>query len=191
MKLEGNKEDNVNDDSLKSIENDLLYDGIESKKEDKENIQNKSKDSEIVQNIKNNRLKESNIIYTSIIPNLLCKEVVKAIDDSKAEVMYICNIMTQPGETDGFTASQHVKALNEYLGDKKVSMIIANKGNISEEYLTRYLVAEQKDPVIIDDEELEKMNVKVITEDLISTEDGTLKHDSFKLGIVICSQLTL
>ncbi len=130
-------------------------------------------------------------LYTSIIPNLLCQKVKDAIDKSKADVMYICNMMTQPGETDGFTASQHIKALNEYLGNKKVSKIIVNKGNISEEVLNKYLVAEQKDPVIVDSEELENMGVKVVSEDLVTLEDGTIKHDALKLGLVIFSQLTL
>ncbi len=130
-------------------------------------------------------------LYTSIIPNLLCDEVKEAIDKSKAEVMYICNMMTQPGETDEYTASKHVQALNEYLGKKKVSKLIANNGKISEEILNKYLVAEQKDPVVIDTDELEKMNVRVILEDLVSLEDGTIKHDPLKLGLVIFSQLTL
>ena len=54
-------------------------------------------------------------LYTSLLPNLICDEIKQAIDESKAEVMYICNIMTQPGETDKFTASDHVNIVNNYL----------------------------------------------------------------------------
>ena len=55
-------------------------------------------------------------LFTSIIPNLICKEIVDQIDSSKAKLMYICNIMTQPGETEDFTVTDHVKMLNNYLG---------------------------------------------------------------------------
>lgn len=130
-------------------------------------------------------------LYTSIIPNLLCEEVVTAIDNSKAEIMYICNMMTQPGETDSFTVSQHITALNMYLGRKKVSKVIANNGSISETILNKYLVDEQKDPVRIDVDELEKMQVGLIQKDLVSTSDGMIKHDPLKLGLVIFSQLML
>lgn len=130
-------------------------------------------------------------LFTSIIPNLLCKEVVEAIDNSKAEVMYICNIMTQPGETDDFTASKHVKTLNNYLGNKKVSKIIANNGKISKDIIDKYLVAEQKDPVIIDREELEKIQVKVIEDEFVAIEEEKIRHNTTKLGFAIFSELTL
>ena len=55
-------------------------------------------------------------IFTSIIPNLICPEIINAIDESNASIMYTCNMMTQPGETDKFKASDHVKLLNRYLG---------------------------------------------------------------------------
>ena len=58
-------------------------------------------------------------LYTSLLPNLICKEIKKAIDESNAEVMYICNIMTQPGETDNYKASDHIKTVNSYLGKKR------------------------------------------------------------------------
>lgn len=67
-------------------------------------------------------------LYTSIIPNLLCKDVVKAIDNSNAKIIYVCNVVTQPGETDNFKASNHVKLLNKYLGKRKVDTLITNGG---------------------------------------------------------------
>jgi len=128
-------------------------------------------------------------LFTSIIPNLLCKEVIEAIDSNDAEIMYICNMMTQPGETDEFTASDHVKVLNEYLGTKKVSTIMANNGEINDEIIEKYLVAEQKDPVKIDKEELEKLNVKVIEDEFVSTESGKIRHNTNKLGLRIFAEL--
>ena len=98
-------------------------------------------------------------LYTSIIPNLICYDVKKAIDDSKAEVMYVSNIVTQPGETDGFKVSDHVKILNDYLGQKKVSVVIANSGSISKEIAEKYSTTEQKDPVLFDKKNLKNMNL--------------------------------
>jgi len=128
-------------------------------------------------------------LFTSIIPNLICDEVKNALDESKAEIMYVCNIMTQPGETDSFTVSDHIKTLNEYLKNKKVSIVIANNGEISKEMKEKYSTLEQKDPVIIDEENLEKMNVKTILDNLVSIDDGTLKHNATKLGFLIFSYL--
>ena len=84
-------------------------------------------------------------LYTSIIPNLICNEIKDAIDKSNAEVMYVCNIVTQPGETDNFKVSDHVNALNEYLGDKKVSVVVANSGAISKKMAEKYSNTEQKE----------------------------------------------
>ena len=66
-------------------------------------------------------------IYTSVIPNLICKEIRDAIDKSKGNLMYICNIVTQPGETDDFKASDHINLLNSYLGEKKIEVGVFNK----------------------------------------------------------------
>lgn len=128
-------------------------------------------------------------LFTSIIPNLLCEDVIKAIDNSKAEVMYICNLMTQPGETDEFTASDHIKALNNYLGNKKVSSIMVNNGKISDEIINKYLVSEQKDPVIIDKGELSKLGVKVVEDEFVLVQNEMIRHNSTKLGLQIFSNL--
>lgn len=128
-------------------------------------------------------------LFTSIIPNLLCEDVTKAIDNSKAEIMYICNLMTQPGETDEFTASDHIKALNDYLGNKKVSSIMVNNGKISEEIINKYLVSEQKDPVIIDNDELSKLGVKVVEDEFVLVQNEMIRHNSTKLGLQIFSNL--
>lgn len=128
-------------------------------------------------------------LFTSIIPNLICDEVKQALDESKAEIMYVCNMMTQPGETDNFTVSDHIKTLNEYLGNKKVSLVIANNGEVSKEMKEKYLTLEQKDPVIIDEENLNNMNVTTILDNLVNVDDGTLKHNTTKLGLQIFSYL--
>ena len=128
-------------------------------------------------------------LYTSILPNIICKEVKKALDKSTAPIMYLCNIVTQPGETDDFTVGDHVKLLNRYLDKKKVNVVIANNEKIEEEMAKKYESEEQKDPVLIDYEELEKIGVELIEEDLIDIDNNTLKHDSLILSSLIFSYL--
>ena len=129
-------------------------------------------------------------LYTSVLPNIICEEVKKAFNEAKAPIMYLSNIVTQPGETDGFTVGDHVKLLNRYLDEKKVDVVIASNTEISEEMAKKYETEEQKDPVLIDYEELEKIGVELIEDDLmIIDEDNTLKHDSLKLSSDIFSYL--
>lgn len=128
-------------------------------------------------------------LYTSILPNIICKDVKKALDKTTAPIMYLCNIVTQPGETDDFTVGDHVKLLNRYLNKKKVSVVIANNEKIEEEMAQKYESEEQKDPVLIDYEELKKIGVELIEEDLIDIDNNTLKHDSLILSSLIFSYL--
>ena len=120
-------------------------------------------------------------IYTSIIPNLLCKDVIKAIENSKAPIIYTCNLMTQPGETDGLSVSQHVKIINKYLGKRKVDVVVANNGKISEETKKRYETLEQKDEVVLDQENLK--DIKVIKNNYVTIEDEHLRHDAIALSV--------
>lgn len=129
-------------------------------------------------------------LYTSILPNIICKQVKQAFNKAKAPIMYLCNIVTQPGETDDFTVGDHVKLLNRYLDERKVDVVIANNTKISEEFARRYETQEQKDPVLIDYDELKNINVELIEDDLMIIDtDNTLKHDSLKLSSLIFSYL--
>ena len=129
-------------------------------------------------------------LYTSVLPNIMCKEVKQAFNNAKAPIMYLSNIVTQPGETDGFTVSDHIKLLDRYLDEKKVDVVIASNTKISEKMAKKYETEEQKDPVLIDYEELEKIGVELIEDDLmIIDEDNTLKHNSLKLSSIIFSYL--
>ena len=129
-------------------------------------------------------------LYTSVLPNIICEEVKEAFNEAKAPIMYLSNIVKQPGETDGFTVGDHVKLLNRYLDEKKVDVVIASNTKISEEMAKKYETEEQKDPVLIDYEELEKIGVELIEDDLmIIDEDNTLKHNSLKLSSDIFSYL--
>ena len=128
-------------------------------------------------------------LYTSILPHLICKDVVKAINDSHAKVMYVCNVMTQPGETDGFGVSDHVNTLEKYLGKDTIDAVIVSTTHLPEKLLKKYATEEQKDLVKIDYENIEKGKYELIEDDLITTEDGTIKHDSLKLSSIIFSYL--
>lgn len=125
-------------------------------------------------------------LYTSVIPNLLCKEVIDELDKNQTKIMYICNMFTQPGETTGFKVSDHLNLLNSYLGKNKISVILANDGNISLEMVKKYANTEQKDPVILDSENID---VELITDDFASIEDGYIRHDSLKVSLHILKYL--
>lgn len=124
-------------------------------------------------------------LFTSVIPNLICEDIIKAIDKSKATVMYVCNMVTQPGETEGFKVSDHVKFLNQYLGEHKVDVVIANKGKIDEEMADRYGSLEQKDPVELDKKKTKSLVKKVISDDYVIIRNNLLRHNALKLSMHI------
>ena len=128
-------------------------------------------------------------LYTSIIPNLLSQEMITAIDQSQAKIMYICNMMTQPGETDHYTASDHVKVLNRYLGTHKIDVVLANNGTIAKSLLEKYKVEEQKDPVKVDHEQLKTLSLKLIEDNFVTIEDNMIRHDTIRLALQIFSYL--
>ena len=125
-------------------------------------------------------------VYTSIIPHLLCKEIIKAIDSSKAKIMYVCNVMTQPGETDGFTASDHINLLNSYLGKRKIDTVITNSKKVSKKTQKIYETLEQKDLVKIDSKNI---NIEHINKPLIKIENDKIRHDNIKLALEIMNIL--
>ena len=124
-------------------------------------------------------------LFTSIIPNLICDEIVEALDSSKAKILYTCNIVTQPGETDNFTVTDHVKMLNKYLKKRKVDVVIANSGYIDVKMAEKYKTLEQKDPVIYDEENFDNFDMQVIGDDLVTISNNMIRHNSLKLGFHI------
>ena len=128
-------------------------------------------------------------LYTSVIPNLINSDIKKALRESKAKIMYVCNMMTQPGETEGYTASDHIKALNKYLGKRKVDIVIANDGIISEKITSKYKTEEQKDEVIFDKEEIKKLGVHIIHNNYVDISEGVLRHKIDKLALDIYAYL--
>ena len=128
-------------------------------------------------------------LYTSVICNLISDDVVRAIDESKGKILYVCNMFTQPGETDDYTVSDHIKTLNNHLGKRKIDTVIVNDGKIPKEFILKYHREEEKDPVVIDKDEINKLNVNVIKDDFIKLRDKGLKHNSIKLSLRIFEEL--
>lgn len=128
-------------------------------------------------------------LFTSIIPDLLCKEIVKTIDEIKTPIMYVCNMMTQPGETDKFKVSNHVKLLNSYLGKRKIDIVVANNGEITKAMAKKYETKEKKDPVIYDEEETKKLVDRVIVDNFIDESSGILRHNALNLGFYIFKEM--
>lgn len=127
----------------------------------------------------------SGSLLTSIIPNIIISDVVKAINASKSPKLYICNLVTQPGETDDFKVSDHIKVLNDYLGEDTINMVLANNVEIPKDLVLKYATEEQKDPVLLDEDNLKKMKVKVIKDKIYSIEDGFLRHDTLKTAYLV------
>ena len=131
----------------------------------------------------------SGSLLTSIIPNIIIPDVVKAIKKSKAPKLYICNLVTQPGETDDFKVSDHINVLEEYLGKGTINMVLANNVEIPHELVLKYATEEQKDPVPLDESVLKKRGIKVIKDKIYTVEDGYLRHDTLKTAYLVFSIL--
>lgn len=124
-------------------------------------------------------------LYTSVICNLLVPDIREAVLQSEATKIYVCNVMTQPGETDGFGAYEHVKTLTEYAGKPFLDYVIVNSEDISDEQKALYREKGQE-PISPDVEKIEQMGIKVIPSKLVSKSD-MVRHDPQKLARTIMS----
>jgi uncharacterized cofD-like protein len=126
-------------------------------------------------------------LYTSILPNLLVQGVADTLRKSQAVKIYICNVMTQPGETDGYSASEHVKAILDHVGPGIIDYVVINNQNVAEELRQKY--ADQGAyPVISDVEVIEAMGMKAVLADVIN-ETNLVRHDPLKLSRTIVSMI--
>ncbi len=128
-------------------------------------------------------------LYTSILPHLLCTKITKEIKHTKAKVMYLCNTMTQPGETDNFRVSDHLKILEKYLGKNRINVVVANNMTIKPKTFQKYKSDEQKDFVLIDYKNIKNMGIELIEDDLLIIGNDTVKSNSLKLCSIIFSYL--
>ena len=103
--------------------------------------------------------------------------------------MYVSNLVTQPGETDKYNVSDHIKKLNEYLGKHKVNVVLANNAKVDTKIKKKYFKEEKKELVKIDKKSIEKENTRLIEDNIFSIEDGTIRHNSLKTAYLIFSYL--
>ena len=120
-------------------------------------------------------------LFSSIIPNLLVKGVAQSIKKSKARKIYICNIMTQPGETDNFTVADHLFAVEKYLGCN-IDYLIINSGKIAENMVKKHV--RKNSFVVVDDSNKLIDRSRIIREDIVSNKDH-VRHDPEKISRVI------
>ncbi|MCK8817190.1 YvcK family protein [Natroniella sulfidigena] len=122
-------------------------------------------------------------LYTSILPNLLVKKLTTAIKKADASKLYVCNVMTQPGETDHYTASDHLQALYDHVGDQIVDYVLANSEEVDRKLIKKY-AQEGAEPVKADLAKLKEQGVKVIHEPVIN-QSNLVRHNPDKLARVI------
>ncbi len=119
-------------------------------------------------------------LYTSIIPNLLIPGIRQAIGKSRARVVLLLNLMTQPGETDGMMGVDHLEAVVRHAGAGLVDAVLASSTPIPGELLTHYAETGSA-PVAVDREALERLGVEVLDADLLAPGE-LIRHDSAKLA---------
>ena len=115
-------------------------------------------------------------LYTNVIPNLLVKNVAKTIKESKAIKIYVSNIMTEPGQTDDYSLSDHINAITEHVGDNLIDYCIYDTGEIIPEYIKKY--NEQGSDIVEQDiTRLRAKGIKLLQRKLSNIVDGSIRHD--------------
>lgn len=119
-------------------------------------------------------------LYTSILPNLLVPKLAEAIVSSEAIKMFVCNVMTQPGETDNYTVSDHLQAVYDHIGLHLFDYVIVNDGEIPPQVQDKYAQKGAK-PVVLDRDEVTSRGYKLIADKLVLFRTY-LRHDADKLS---------
>ena len=124
-------------------------------------------------------------LYTSVTPNLLIKEIANEISKSNAKKIYVCNIMTQPGETDNYSVSDHVKALMQHAESKDIIETVLVNDFLPSNLANKYQLSGSY-PVKLDYENLKKLGVKVFSRKLIEdSKEGLVRHSSHRVARAI------
>ncbi len=131
-------------------------------------------------------------LYTNVIPNLLVKGVAKAIRESKAFKIYVSNIMTEPGQTDNYTLSDHIKAIHEHAGKGVIEYCIYDTGELIPEYIRKYNMQGQ-DLVEIDSSKAKAEGIYLMQRDISYVTGEYIRHnpDAIAASIIqlICDDL--
>ncbi|MBR7926756.1 YvcK family protein [Aerococcaceae bacterium zg-ZUI334] len=117
-------------------------------------------------------------LYTSILPNLMIKEIGEAVRETSAEIVYICNIMTQLGETENFSDADHVQVLHQHLGGQYIDTVLVNIAEVPYDYIISQPNEEYLLQVNHDFQRLRNENVRVISNSFLSMKNGGAYHDT-------------
>lgn len=129
-------------------------------------------------------------LYTSILPHLIVEDIVEEIRRAPAPIMYVSNLVTQPGETDGYNVSDHLAVLNRYLKGRKIDIVLANNAEIDPEITEKYLVTENKTLVELDRDLVEQQGARIMEGDIFELdEDGRIRHNALRTAYMIFSYL--
>lgn len=124
-------------------------------------------------------------LYTSVIPNLLIKEISKEIVNSTAKKIYVCNIMTQPGETSDYSVSDHINAIINHAGSKKIMDAVLVNDTLPDNLALKYKAANSF-PVKLDAENVKKTGVRIVSKKLIEeSKEGLVRHSSNRVARAI------
>lgn len=124
-------------------------------------------------------------LYTSIIPNLVISKVSEKIRESNAKKIYVCNVMTQHGETDNYTVSDHIVAINKHVEENIFDLVIANSREFDDSILSKYH-KEKQEPVKIDQEKIQELGIKLIkNNDVGIVDNNTIRHNADKVSELI------
>ena len=127
-------------------------------------------------------------LYTSILPNLLVPQIGDTVCRAKAKKVYICNLMTQAGETLDFTASDHVRAIYDHMNRPFINTILVNNEDIPIDIQERYSEEAAK-PVLFDINSLSELGLEVIYGEIVSLENSVIRHDTNEVAKILYSLL--
>ena len=123
-------------------------------------------------------------LYTSVIPNLLVKDISNALIKSSGLKLYVSNIMTQPGETDNYDVADHINAISDHLGKNVVDYVVVNTGTIDHNLKDKYLESTSK-LVNLDERRVRNLGVGIVKGDFVSVKNGFVRHNSENLASIL------
>lgn len=126
-------------------------------------------------------------LYTSVIPNLLIKEISEAVANAKAKKIYVCNIMTQKGETDNYSVASHINALIKHAGHKEIIDAVLVNSTLPDEISPKYAESGSY-PVVLDNENINPIGVKIVSGNLLEEEEsknGLIRHSNYRVARAI------
>ncbi|MBM7541520.1 gluconeogenesis factor YvcK family protein [Amphibacillus cookii] len=129
-------------------------------------------------------------LYTSTLPNLVVPQIADALREAEGKVVYVCNVMTQAGETDDYSAADHAQAIIDHVGEGCIDKILVHNQDITESMRIKY-AEENATPVDYDRERLDLLGMEIIEADIIDDHKRLLRHDNNKVAQLLCSLIDI